>query len=257
MMQQDTSMGFESSVDVERFLQRPSFEVFVKPRAILASACITLLVGVSPLAHAAGEIPQPATSSSASSSVPNTLPDLPKLAPIVAAEADPGALQDLDKLLERLTAPDAHTRDAARTSIAEVTPSMVAAVRTRLLEIRGSIDRKEAQGLLDDARKAGRKAMKGKDKGEAKPAKKKAGEILDGARDASSRGDFKDALKQIEEVVNRGKKPRETITLLEDIVERLNPRTQKTLVSETYQLLALAYMQAGRPDDAQAAMQRK
>lgn len=167
---------FASSSDVERFLQSPSFEVFVKPRAILACACIALFVGVSPLAHAAGEIPQPATSSSASaSSVPNTLPELPKLAPIVVAEADPGALQDLDKLLERLTASDAHTRDGARASIADVTPSVVAAVRTRLLEVRTSIDRKEAQGLLDDARKAGRKAMKGKDKGEAKPVKKKPG----------------------------------------------------------------------------------
>ena len=107
--------------------------------------------------------------------MPTTLPELPKLAPITLAEADPGALQDLDRLLERLTAPDAHTRDTARASIAEVTPSVVAAVRARLLEIRGSIDRKEAQGILDDARKAGRKAMKGKDKGEPKPAKKKPG----------------------------------------------------------------------------------
>ena len=184
MMQQDTSMRSESSADVERFLQRPSFEVFVKPRAILACACIALFVGVSPLAHAAGEIPQPATSSSASaSSVPNTLPELPKLAPIVVAEADPGALQDLDKLLERLTASDAHTRDGARASIADVTPSVVAAVRTRLLEVRTSIDRKEAQGLLDDARKAGRKAMKGKDKGDAKPAKKKPGAKDEGEDD--------------------------------------------------------------------------
>lgn len=159
---------------MERFLQSPSFEVLVKPRAILASACLVAFVAVSPLAHAAGEIPQPALSSSASaSSVPTALPELPKLAPIVAPEADPGALQDLDKLLERLTAPDAHTRDAARAGIAEVSPSVVAAVRARLLEIRGSIDRKEAQGILDDARKAGRKTMKGK--GDPKPAKKKPG----------------------------------------------------------------------------------
>jgi tetratricopeptide (TPR) repeat protein len=161
---------------VERFLHSPSFEVLVKPRAILAGACITWFVAVSPLAHAAGELPQPALSSSAStSSAPTSLPELPKLAPITVAEADPGALQDLDRLLERLVAPDAHTRDTARASIAEVTPSVVAAVRTRILEIRGSIDRKEAQGLLDDARKAGRKAMKSKDKSDAKPTKKKPG----------------------------------------------------------------------------------
>lgn len=156
---------------------RPSFEVFVKPRAILTSALFAMTVAVSPLAHAAGELPQPALSASAaaSSSMPTTLPELPKLAPIVVAEADPGALQDLDRLLERLTAPDAHTRDAARASLSEVTPSVVPAIRARLLEIRGSIDRKEAQGLLEDARKAGRKAMKAKDKAPAKPTKKKPG----------------------------------------------------------------------------------
>lgn len=118
--------------------------------------------------------------------MPTTLPELPKLAPIVLAEADPGALQDLDRVLERLTAPDAHTRDAARASLSEVTPSVVPAIRTRLLEIRGSIDRKEAQGLLDDARKAGRKSMKGKDKAAEKPAKKKPG----AKEDADDDGDW-------------------------------------------------------------------
>lgn len=160
----------------------------MKPRAILTNALLAMVVGVSALAHAAGELPQPALSASAaaSTSMPTTLPELPKLAPIVPAEADPGALQDLDRLLERLTAPDAHTRDAARASLSEVTPSVVPAIRTRLLEVRGSIDRKEAQGLLDDARKAGRKAMKGKDKAAEKPAKKKAG----AKEDADDDGDW-------------------------------------------------------------------
>ena len=55
---------------------RPSFEVFVKPRAILTSALFAMTVAVSPLAHAAGELPQPALSASvaASSSMPTTLP---------------------------------------------------------------------------------------------------------------------------------------------------------------------------------------
>lgn len=144
------------------------------PRAILTGTIITLLVTATPSAHAAGELARPATSAS-SSTVPSALPELPKLAPITVVEADPSALQDLDRLLERLTASDAHTRDTARASVAEVTPSVVAAVRVRVLEIRGSIDRKEAQGFLDDARKAGRKAMKAKGKGDAKPTKKKPG----------------------------------------------------------------------------------
>jgi hypothetical protein len=187
-MQQVTSIfsrSFVDAKDVERFLHGPSFEVLVKPRAILAGACMTWFVAVSPWAHAAGELPQPGASSSASasSSVPTTLPELPKLAPITVVEADPTALQDLDRLLERLVAPEAHTRDTARTSLAEVTPSAVPAMRVRLLEIRGSIDRKEAQGLLDDARKAGRKAIKGKDKAAAKPTKKKPGAKDEGEED--------------------------------------------------------------------------
>ncbi len=153
------------------------------PRAILTGAILSLLAVTSSFAHAAGELPQPALSSSAASSMPTTLPDLPKLAPITVVEADPGALQDLDRVLERLVAPDAHTRDAARASLTEVTPSVVAAVRTRLLEVRGTIDRKEAQGLLDDARKAGRKSMKGKDKSDAKPTKKKAAAAKEDADD--------------------------------------------------------------------------
>ena len=87
--------------------------------------------------------------------------------------------------------------------------------------------------------------------------KKKASENLIAAREAAAKGNYAFALKQIEVVVNRGKKPRETVTMLEDVIERLNPRSQKTLLSEAYQLLSVAYTQAGRPDDALEALQRK
>ncbi|MFZ1791873.1 MAG: hypothetical protein WAU96_00460, partial [Anaerolineae bacterium] len=84
-----------------------------------------------------------------------------------------------------------------------------------------------------------------------------ASESLIAAREAAAKGNYAFALKQIEVVVNRGKKPRETVTMLEDVIERLNPRSQKTLLSEAYQLLSVAYTQAGRPDDALEALQRK
>jgi tetratricopeptide (TPR) repeat protein len=172
-----------ASRDVETLQGRQSLKVFVKPRAIFVATISTVLFAATTLpAFAAGELAQPATSSSASSSVPNTLPELPKLAPIAVLEADPGALQDLDRLLERLTTGDARARETAKTSIVEVTPSVVAAIRSRVLEIRTSLDRKEAQGLLDDARKAGRKALK-KDKPDPKTTKKKGAKAKEEAED--------------------------------------------------------------------------
>ena len=87
--------------------------------------------------------------------------------------------------------------------------------------------------------------------------KKKAAENLIEAREAAAHKDYAKAIKLIEVVVNKGKKPRETVTMIEDIIERLNPRAHKSLLSEAYQLLAIAYTQAGRPDDAIEALKRK
>lgn len=130
-------------------------------------------------AHAAGEIAQPAqsapsASASAGAAMPVLpLPELPKLAPITNPEPDPGSLQDLDRLLERFTADDARARTDARAAIAEVGANIVPAVRARVQEIRASLDRHEAQQLLDDARKAGRKGLRDKDKAEGKSSKDK------------------------------------------------------------------------------------
>ncbi|MDI3289983.1 hypothetical protein [Polyangium sp. 15x6] len=118
--------------------------------------------------HAAGEITQPSASASAAAApaAPASLPELPKLQPIVLQEPDAAALQELDRVLERLTTGDARGKETARAAIAEVTPSVVPAVRARVQELRAGLDRKEAQGLLDDARKAGRKSLRDKEKAE-------------------------------------------------------------------------------------------
>jgi tetratricopeptide (TPR) repeat protein len=144
---------------------------------------------------AAGEL-TPAASSSAPASGP--LPELPRLAPITYPEPDPGALQDLDRLLERLTADDERTRSNARAALTEASaPSMIAAIRARVQDIRGSLDREAAPKMLEDARKAGRKSLK--EKGEA--AKKGAGKSSDKGGDKSAEKDkpsAKDASKSAE-----------------------------------------------------------
>lgn len=111
--------------------------------------------------RAAGEL-APAASASASSNA-GPLPDLPKLAPITYPEPDPGALQDLDKLLDRLTSEDARTRSNARPAVDEASsPAQIAAIRHRVQDIRTSLDREVAPKMLEDARKAGRKGLKTK-----------------------------------------------------------------------------------------------
>jgi tetratricopeptide (TPR) repeat protein len=144
-------------------------------------------------ARAAGEIVQPATTATALASAQPAasaaLPELPKLPPLTTPEPDPAALKELDRLLDRLTAEDARARTDARAAIAEVTPGTVAAVRVRIAEIRGSLDRKEAQALLEDARKAGRKGRREKEKAEGKTDKdaSKSKASKDGAAGKSSK----------------------------------------------------------------------
>jgi hypothetical protein len=154
-------------------------------RLVSPLAFVVLVALASRDVRAAGELAAPSASSSAAaaSAPPATLPELPKLAPITTPEPDAAALQELDRLLERLTTGDARARETARTAIGEVAPSIVPAVRARLQEIRAGLDRKEAQGLLDDARKAGRKAMRDKDKAESKSGKTKSSDAKD-AKDA-------------------------------------------------------------------------
>ncbi|MDI1480592.1 hypothetical protein [Polyangium sp. y55x31] len=144
--------------------------------------------------HAAGEITQPSASASAAAApaAPGSLPELPKLQPIVLQEPDAAALQELDRVLERLTTGDARGKETARAAVAEVTPAVVPAVRARVQELRAGLDRKEAQGLLDDARKAGRKSLREKEKAEkAGKEKDKAGKDEKAAKDDKASKDAK------------------------------------------------------------------
>jgi tetratricopeptide (TPR) repeat protein len=159
---------------------------------------------------AAGELPSASASSAAAATSSGPLPELPRLAPITIPEPDPGALQDLDRLLDRLTADDARTRDNAKAALAELnSPSMIAAIRQRVQDIRASLDRDAAPKMLEDARKAGRKALKGKaDEAPKKPAKdapkaggKEKAPAKDGAKTdaaAKSKAAPKDASKPAE-----------------------------------------------------------
>jgi tetratricopeptide (TPR) repeat protein len=113
-----------------------------------------------------------AASSSASASAPaGPLPELPHLQPISSPVAEPQALRDVDRLLERLCAEDDRSRTDARNALAEVSAGVVPAVHHRIQELRKSIDRDEAARILEAARKAGRKAKKTKDEAEGKGEK--------------------------------------------------------------------------------------
>lgn len=142
-----------------------------------------LLIGAAltaPPAHAAGEIAPAAPASAAASAPPSApLPDLPRLAPITPPEPDPTAVRELDRLLDQLTSPDARSRQGARAALEDLPAGTLGAIRLRVQDIRGSLDREAAPLVLAEARKAGRKALKttgepeGKGKGKDKDKNKK------------------------------------------------------------------------------------
>ncbi|WP_437277597.1 hypothetical protein WME90_41155 [Sorangium sp. So ce375] len=135
-----------------------------------------------PLARAAGE-----RDAGASAPASSALPELPRLAPIARPEPDITAIRELDRVLEQLTSDDARSRESARAAVDEPIPGIVDAVRLRVQEIRGSLDRGAAPRVLADARREGRKAMKGED---ARDGKKKAADAKDAKGD---KGDKKTA----------------------------------------------------------------
>ncbi|WP_437778453.1 hypothetical protein [Sorangium sp. So ce1097] len=150
---------------------------------LLAAAPLTL-----PPAHAA--LDRDAGAAAAASSA---LPELPRLAPIARPEPDITAVRELDRVLDQLTSADARSRESARAGLDEPIPGIVDAVRLRVQDIRGSLDRGAAPRVLAEARKQGRKALKaekgddekkGADAKDAKAAKKAAGDAKKGAGDA-------------------------------------------------------------------------
>ncbi len=142
-------------------------------------------------AAASAEAPAPSGSASAPSG-PGALAELPRLQPITYPEPDPGAVKELDRLLERLISEDDRSRADARKAINELGPSLVPAVRARVQELRKSIDREAAPRLLEGARKVGRKSLESQGEGKKKPRKKKDKE----RDDDEGEGDWLDFMLQ-------------------------------------------------------------
>ena len=149
------------------------------PFRTIALPLVLVALAAAPFpALAAGELPT-ATASASGAPMAGPLPDLPRLAPITTPEPDAASLKDLDRILEALTGEDDRSRTNARGLIADVQPSLVPAIRQRIQDVRGSLDRETAPRVLEDARKAGREALKKKAKGgsddpsEPAPKKKK------------------------------------------------------------------------------------
>lgn len=117
----------------------------------------------------------------------SALPALPRLAPIPRPDPDPSAVRELDRILDQITSPDAQARASARASLGEAIPGIVDAVRLRVQDIRGSLDRNAAPRVLTEARKQARKAMKAEQEGDKDDAKKAAGSTKD------AKGSTKDA----------------------------------------------------------------
>ncbi|WP_165373513.1 hypothetical protein [Sorangium cellulosum] len=111
-----------------------------------------------PLAPAAAYAAAERAASAAPAS--SALPELPRLAPIPRPEPDITALRELDRVLEQITSPDARSRESARAALDEPMPGIVDAVRVRVQDIRGSLDRDAAPRVLTEARRQGRKALK-------------------------------------------------------------------------------------------------
>ncbi|WP_437588736.1 hypothetical protein [Sorangium sp. So ce1000] len=144
-----------------------------------------------PPARAAGERDAGAAPALASSA----LPELPRLAPIARPEPDITAVRELDRLLDQITSEDARSRESARAALDEPIPGIVDAVRLRVQEIRGSLDRDAAPRVLADARREGRKAMKGEKGEDARDGKKKAADAKDAKADKGAKKGAGDAKK--------------------------------------------------------------
>jgi tetratricopeptide (TPR) repeat protein len=147
-------------------------------RGYVLAAVPAFLLGLalaSPDAHALGSPAASASAVASAAALPTVLPELPRLAPISLPEPDAAAIKELDGLLDRLTSEDERARANARAAVGEVSPSLVPAIRHRIQDLRGALDREAAPRVLESARKAGRKTLKGKGDadGEESSSKKK------------------------------------------------------------------------------------
>ncbi|WP_437334167.1 hypothetical protein [Sorangium sp. So ce394] len=143
-----------------------------------------------PLAHAAVD-----RDAGAAAPASSALPELPRLAPIARPEPDITAVRELDRVLDQITSQDARARENARAALDEPISGIVDAVRLRVQDIRGSIDRDAAPRVLAEARREGRKALKGDKGGDDAPDGKKKGAEAKDDKGAKKGADAKDAKK--------------------------------------------------------------
>ncbi|WP_437657222.1 hypothetical protein [Sorangium sp. So ce1182] len=115
----------------------------------------------------------------ASAPASSPLPELPRLAPITRPEPDITAVRELDRVLDQITSQDARSRESARASLDEPIPGIVDAVRARVQDIRGSLDRDAAPRVLAEARREARKALKAGKGDDARDSKKKGADAKD------------------------------------------------------------------------------
>ncbi|KYF88404.1 hypothetical protein BE20_22990 [Sorangium cellulosum] len=139
-----------------------------------------------PLAHAAVD-----RDAGAAAPASSALPELPRLAPIARPEPDITAVRELDRVLDQITSQDARARENARAALDEPISGVVDAVRLRVQDIRGSIDRDAAPRVLAEARREGRKALKGDKGGDDAPDGKKKGAEAKDDKGAKKGGDAK------------------------------------------------------------------
>ena len=163
--------------------------------SILAAVPLVLTLALARDAHAEGAPAASASASAAATPAQAVLPELPRLASISLPEPDAASIKELDGLLDRLTSEDERSRSNARTALAEVSAGLVPAIRHRVQDLRGSLDREAAPRVLESARKAGRKSIKGKAEGEGEvDGKKKKKDKAKKDEDDAADGDWLDFL---------------------------------------------------------------
>jgi len=118
---------------------------------------------------------------------PIPLPPLPPLPSIAKRPAEAAALQDLagrlDQLLAMKVAGPVDEKAELRFLIADLTANIVPAIRQRLNGLRKQLDGNSARRLLEKARKAGRRAIRKRDRARKKtkkPQDKKAASRAEG-----------------------------------------------------------------------------
>ncbi|WP_438006067.1 hypothetical protein WME89_46710 [Sorangium sp. So ce321] len=155
-------------------------------RASGAGLVLLSLLAAGPLAltpaHAAVD-----RDAGASAPASSPLPELPRLAPITRPEPDITAVRELDRVLDQITSQDARSRESARASLDEPLPGIVDAVRARVQDIRGSLDRDTAPRVLAEARREARKALKAEKGDDARDSKKKGADAKDTKADKGAK----------------------------------------------------------------------